>query len=510
MIRYLIIIFLLATAAPGWGATYNIGPGETYETFAAFHAAVTPTGGDIIDGGGNTFAERIHRGSLSGLSELLPIVYQNFTLTGESGRTEILDIERCSYIMFSNVTISDTNSYLDNGNTDAFIYIDKSSNITLSSVTLSKGGSTDAMGILVNCQNGCDASNLTITNLTSNATDEHIRVNVFGTGTEVCGDEGTANDMAVTGANLTGGTHGLRFYGTETGLGANPSWRPDSLTFTNNTGTGIAGPLIASSAAGLTNVTITGNTATNLTGTITNAFQLGWVDGGTVSQNIVDTITTSSSDGSGIILDWSWTSDSHICNNLTVSRNKIDGCTSQSETAGIVIYKGTNNTVESNIILNSQYGIQVSEPESTGNTIYNNTIIDSVAAGISASDPGGDGAPAITVTNNIVSGGQYCLRTRNNSTWFTETYNLCYNPSVANASHNGGAQDLHETDLTSDPDLDAAYRPNPGSPVIGAGTTGLGVTTDYYGRSFFAAPSIGAAEYCPRFNNVSFFGADYR
>jgi len=36
-------------------ATYNIGPGQIYETMAALLAAVTLAPDDVVDGGGNTF-----------------------------------------------------------------------------------------------------------------------------------------------------------------------------------------------------------------------------------------------------------------------------------------------------------------------------------------------------------------------------------------------------------------------------------------------------------------------
>lgn len=61
--------------------TYNIGPGETYETYTAFHAAITPSPGDIISGGENVFSEHI---VITGTGTLLnPIIYQDATWEGE-------------------------------------------------------------------------------------------------------------------------------------------------------------------------------------------------------------------------------------------------------------------------------------------------------------------------------------------------------------------------------------------------------------------------------------------
>jgi hypothetical protein len=67
-------IFLLFFVAKAWGAIYNIGPGQTYTTFAAFHAAVTVKAGDIVDGGGRVFYERVVPNG--------PATYRNFILDG--------------------------------------------------------------------------------------------------------------------------------------------------------------------------------------------------------------------------------------------------------------------------------------------------------------------------------------------------------------------------------------------------------------------------------------------
>ena len=57
MYRHWFGFLFLIFALPAGAATYNIGPGQTYTTFAALAAAHTLTSDDIVDGGGNTFAE---------------------------------------------------------------------------------------------------------------------------------------------------------------------------------------------------------------------------------------------------------------------------------------------------------------------------------------------------------------------------------------------------------------------------------------------------------------------
>jgi hypothetical protein len=57
MKKFLVALMILFWAGVSWGATYNIGPGQTYTTFAALVAGETLAAGDIVDGGGNTFTE---------------------------------------------------------------------------------------------------------------------------------------------------------------------------------------------------------------------------------------------------------------------------------------------------------------------------------------------------------------------------------------------------------------------------------------------------------------------
>ncbi len=83
-------------------ATYNIGPGETYETFADFFLNITPSAGDIIDGGGEEFAENIIIPS-SGVSDN-QITYRNFKVDG-TGKTECIRILNQSYIVLDSVEL---------------------------------------------------------------------------------------------------------------------------------------------------------------------------------------------------------------------------------------------------------------------------------------------------------------------------------------------------------------------------------------------------------------------
>jgi hypothetical protein len=74
MVRKLLLLIALLLPAPAWATTYNVGPGQTYTTFAALHAAVTVQAGDIVDGGNNIFYERVVPNG--------PATYRNFILDG--------------------------------------------------------------------------------------------------------------------------------------------------------------------------------------------------------------------------------------------------------------------------------------------------------------------------------------------------------------------------------------------------------------------------------------------
>ena len=82
MYQKLLILIILLSPQICLGAVYRVGQGEKYPTFADFHAAVTPTAGDVVDGGGQTFFEEI---VVSGSGKAgHPITYQNFKVVGAS------------------------------------------------------------------------------------------------------------------------------------------------------------------------------------------------------------------------------------------------------------------------------------------------------------------------------------------------------------------------------------------------------------------------------------------
>lgn len=102
------IIFLMVTQ-PAWATTYNIGPGQTYETFTALVATETLAPGDVVDGGGNTFAETwTPDGSGTGGN----VITLRNAYINASGKNYGVDLLNRSYITVSGIT--SIGSTLDN------------------------------------------------------------------------------------------------------------------------------------------------------------------------------------------------------------------------------------------------------------------------------------------------------------------------------------------------------------------------------------------------------------
>lgn len=88
------ILFILCSQV-AQAATYNIGPGQTYETFTALVASETLAGDDIVDGGDNTFREQwtVPQSGTSGhvitlqnaVIKALDVITDEWTASGTNG-----------------------------------------------------------------------------------------------------------------------------------------------------------------------------------------------------------------------------------------------------------------------------------------------------------------------------------------------------------------------------------------------------------------------------------------
>jgi hypothetical protein len=224
----------------------------------------------------------------------------------------------------------------------------------------------------------------------------------------------------------------------------------------------------------------------------TNAIRVAWSNGIIVENNTITGTNSSSTDGNDIIIDDNDnTEQSSDCIVRYNYCGPVEGGTNQ---AGISAYKSTGTDIYSNIVVGPRRrGITVGEDAeivggATNNTeVYHNTIIN--VDSTSSSDYGiwvRAYAGTVTIKNNLVYNStdyDLMLETGSDAT-LTADYNR-YGTKSANwsAETNG---------ITDAPDLDSeTYRPNEGSPVIGAGID-VGVTYGYDGGSFGDPPNIGA------------------
>lgn len=108
-----------------------------------------------------------------------------------------------------------------------------------------------------------------------------------------------------------------------------------------------------------------------------NAVSCEYCDGGSITGNRISTVGNCAGcrgDGAGIILDWEHKDPKFLTTNVTVSRNRIDGCRHALGGGGIILWKADRTAVFSNRISDSRIGIILSNPETTDNLVYNNDV----------------------------------------------------------------------------------------------------------------------------------------
>ena len=108
-----------------------------------------------------------------------------------------------------------------------------------------------------------------------------------------------------------------------------------------------------------------------------NAVSCEYCDGGSITGNRISTVGNCAGcrgDGAGIILDWEHKDPKYLTTNVTVSRNRIDGCRHALGGGGIILWKADHTAVFSNQISDSRIGIILSNPETTDNLVYNNDV----------------------------------------------------------------------------------------------------------------------------------------
>jgi parallel beta-helix repeat protein len=311
-------------------------------------------------------------------------------------------------------------------------------------------------------------------------------------------------DFGVRRATMNNVGYGVRVLGTESIIGANDN-SPFGLDISNNIIILIRRCAIAVSCglktvAGHTNY-ISGNVMQNIGSSSVpniNAVQLNWVRNTIIEKNTIDTVQTSVPDGAGVILDWAWYNNTYISNGNTVRNNIVHGCNSGDYTAGISVYKASNNKIYNNYSYDNANGISLSNVESTGNVFYHNTAVNNGHSGLRIQNAG----PQATLRNNIFA---------NNSTFGVLVVNAgsvvpltdynCYYGNVSGAAIAIDA--VHSVmitfgshDIISNP-LNVGYTIPNSSPCKDSGTALADVTTDILGlaRPVGAGYDIGCYEW---------------
>lgn len=403
----------------------------------------------------------------------------------------------------------------------------------------------------INGSNAADAAALSIINTSTATNTAAIWVTSLGSGA------GSTN-VTVQNCSLACGSSTITNFGvfvggmsiSTSGTGADN----DNLTIQNNVITGVSHGIYvygtASSSSGANdNVTISGNTITINTTTVTSNYgmKLGNCITSSVSQNTVSVYSTASNAPVGISLETGFLNNS-------VSRNKITqvATTATNGYGGRGITVGTSFSSSSLVISNNViYGVTGSNYSSFGNSssmgiaigiIGNSSTLTTTTGGVELyynsvnmygdhSYTGatittalyvGSGASSLTIKNNIfrnalnnttTSGSKnYCIYSAVANTAFTSiNYNEYYPVSSTNSTGYVGyltsdrsslsdwqtASGQDANSLNSDPSFNSNTNlmPNLGSPVLAAGTPVGSVTIDFTGASRSGStPSIGAYE----------------
>jgi hypothetical protein len=142
--------------------------------------------------------------------------------------------------------------------------------------------------------------------------------------------------------------------------------------------------------------------------------------------------------------------------------------------------------VSGNLVADPVYGI-TQLASTTGGLVHCNTVDCASIAGIYA-----DTDTTFAARNNILMN---CLTGMSHENGATENYNCFYGNTTDKSSLGGGAVSLGAQSITSDPLLDASYRPSSSSPCVDAGTQVAGVVLrDFYGKEINGTPDIGAVQ----------------
>lgn len=427
MKRLSIIIFILCliSASISWGATYNVGPGETDLTITACLARVNVNAGDTIQLTSN-ITDRVTdwpTGDIGASGNPVIIDFGGFTINANGGNGIYLAAGR-SYLKFQSGTIS--------GNSNVGVYVDAQSGditeITLYNLTIT-GFSSHGVYFLV--RNDHTLHTVTVDDCTiySNG----------GSGIDCLYGDGDAG--------VTSTFHTVTF--TDNSIHDNGRWGIRLQCHVDDTNKQHAYGIIIGGSSGHGNdvydntgagIRFYGGTDTSLNkisyntvyGNCTGDSQtvggiwLGEVKDATlIEYNNVYNNHSTSIDGVGIYSDVG-------CDDTIIRYNRISAHTDQqlnsnTDSAGIAIGPDADDVlVYGNVIFDNWIGIRCGASTTANLKIYNNTFVNNARAQIKLQNS----LPAPTIYNNIGYGGDYGIWENANNP--TEDYNNMYGAGTAN------------------------------------------------------------------------------
>lgn len=227
-----------------------------------------------------------------------------------------------------------------------------------------------------------------------------------------------------------------------------------------------------------------GNIGERITGA--NGFMnVFYMKGGRFYDNECDSLYTSTIDGCGILFDHG--NDGCVVFNNTF-RNLYGASGIPYSGVGILILDSTNIVACGNLVINAKTGVHFGTASPGQScTLVNNTFANCGEYGIHIASTA-DLANCV-VKNNIFTGDGYSVYDLTATSWSAENYNCFYGFASGTTNHTLGANSK-----TSDPLLDASYRPTGSSPCRGAGIYIAGAR-HMGGKKLAAAPDIGAHRY---------------
>jgi hypothetical protein len=464
-------------------------------TTLAGAGALDVVGGDIVDGANAVYTAGDDI-SLSG-SAAHSITFKNFTFTSwtpEELYAEAYAIRLAaeSYVRLENITI---NTHNEAGVVSNFagIVVTNCTNIDIVNCTITNLTRTsgNGFGIYLKAASSVDSSNITISGCSfgGNETDD-IRAALAGT--VGAGDTSAFVDLSVSNCTSIGGTTGsfFRFYNGSAEFNARESTRVSLIgnTVTNGGNFVLSLQAVIDAVVRDNNVTNCGSSSTN------NCIQMSYLTDPIIENNVVDGVggVGGGGDGAGIILDYVENDTLYLTTGAIVRNNTVRGALKAgSKAPGISCWRAQNSIISGNLIENCITGIIISNSNSTGNVVYNNTVLATTGRAALLDNS----AAASAFKNNVLqTTAEYAVVVEGGSTLPTLTNNSYYGYTGAAPINNAATETAADaTSIIINPHISGDGKTEFSSPAYRAGVNIVGFhdTYNHSNDSWGDIPSIG-------------------